>query len=330
MDLRWEVDQLGSNLAAAFPDMGWNQSYRFSGMDPLDLASAAEVFEQLGDLDRLENLLRGATSPGALAEVDIDRARELLGDDSAESLERLSELAKLLEEAGLVEHREGRFELTPRGIRRIGQNALSDLFRRLAKDRLGGHEQVRVGRGHERVFETKGYEFGDPFNLHIERTIRNAIARTGPGHAGVAVTRRLRDRTDRADDSGQHRPHARPLAVDADARQLPGRQEGGHGVAVADLVAVPARLPRHRRVQLGRPRALAERASRGVVGLRVRHQHAARVPAQPADARPPARQQADHHDHRRRADGPLRARHERAVLRLPAGAGDGRRHACAR
>jgi uncharacterized protein with von Willebrand factor type A (vWA) domain len=181
MDLRWEVDQLGSNLAAAFPDMGWDQRYRFSGMDPLDLASAAEVFDRLGDLDRLENLMRGATNPGALAEVDVERARQLLGNESADSLERLAELAKLLEEAGLVEHREGRLELTPRGIRRIGQNALSDLFRRLAKDRLGGHEQARVGLGHERVFETKPYEFGDPFNLHIERTIRNAMARSGPG-----------------------------------------------------------------------------------------------------------------------------------------------------
>ncbi len=36
---------------------------------------------ELGDLDQLENLLRGATNPGALAEVDLDRARELLGDD---------------------------------------------------------------------------------------------------------------------------------------------------------------------------------------------------------------------------------------------------------
>ena len=36
---------------------------------------------ELGDLDQLENLLRGAANPGALAEVDLDRVRELLGDD---------------------------------------------------------------------------------------------------------------------------------------------------------------------------------------------------------------------------------------------------------
>src|SRR2546421_4469239 len=29
------------------------------------------------------------------------------------------------------------------------------------------------------MYETKAYEFGDPFNLNIERTVRNALQRTG-------------------------------------------------------------------------------------------------------------------------------------------------------
>ncbi len=45
-------------------------------------------------MDQLENLMRGATSPGALAEADIDRVRDLLGDDAARSLDRLAELAR--------------------------------------------------------------------------------------------------------------------------------------------------------------------------------------------------------------------------------------------
>jgi uncharacterized protein with von Willebrand factor type A (vWA) domain len=35
--------------------------------------------------------------------------------------------------------------------------------------------------GHERAYESKPYEYGDPFNLDIHRTIRNAIRRTGGG-----------------------------------------------------------------------------------------------------------------------------------------------------
>jgi uncharacterized protein with von Willebrand factor type A (vWA) domain len=181
MDLQWQVQQLGQNLAQAFPDLNWNRSYDFSGQDPMGFAEAASMMEQLGDLDQLENLLRNATAPGALAEVDLDKVREHLGDESAESLEKLAQLAKQLEDAGLIETKEGRFELTSKGMRRIGQNALADLFKKLSVDKMGGHQIERIGTGHERAYDTKPYEFGDPFNLHIERTVRNAVARQGQG-----------------------------------------------------------------------------------------------------------------------------------------------------
>ena len=66
-------------------------------------------------------------------------------------------------------------------MRRIGQNALAELFKRLAVDKMGGHQVEVVGTGHERAYDTKPYEFGDPFNLHIERTLRNAVSRQGQG-----------------------------------------------------------------------------------------------------------------------------------------------------
>jgi uncharacterized protein with von Willebrand factor type A (vWA) domain len=181
MDLQWQVDQLGGHLRDLFPQMGWEQSRDFTGQDPLGMGEAMELFEDLADLDQLEQMLRGASSPGALAEVDVDRVRDLLGDQSAESLERLSELARMLEEAGLVDNHEGQLSLTPRAIRRLGQNALGDLYRRLLRDRSGRHELERTGAGHEREFTTKPYEFGDPFNLHIEQTLRNAVTRGGAG-----------------------------------------------------------------------------------------------------------------------------------------------------
>jgi uncharacterized protein with von Willebrand factor type A (vWA) domain len=181
MDLAFQADQLARNLQNAFPNMGWNRSFDFRGQDPLGFAEAAEMMQELGDIDQLENLLRGATNPGALAEVDIDRARDLVGDDAAKSLERMAEMAKMLEEAGLINNKEGHFELTPRAIRRLGQNALNDLFRKLAQDKMGKHQLERTGAGHERDYDTKPYEFGDAFNLNIERTVRNAIQRSGGG-----------------------------------------------------------------------------------------------------------------------------------------------------
>jgi uncharacterized protein with von Willebrand factor type A (vWA) domain len=174
LDMRMELDRLAANLA------GSTMAGQLLGMT-LGIEPASSIMGQLTDLDRLEQLLAGAPSPGALAEVDIDRARELLGDEDARSLDALSRLAARLRDAGLVEQKEGRLRLTPRGLRRIGDQALADLYTRLTRYRSGQHTVGRPGTGHERAGETKPYEWGDAFNLSIERTVRNALARRGPG-----------------------------------------------------------------------------------------------------------------------------------------------------
>ena len=180
MDLRWQMDQLGQNLQQMFPQMGWGQQYEFRGDEGMGMGQALQTMQELGELDQLENLLRNASNPAALAEADLDRVRELMGDDAARSLERLAEITKMLEEAGLIQQKEGRLELTPRGLRKIGNNALRDLFTKLVRDKNGQHQIARQGYGHERTYETKPYEYGDPFSLDLHRTIRNAIRRNGP------------------------------------------------------------------------------------------------------------------------------------------------------
>ncbi|MFZ4721154.1 MAG: hypothetical protein ACOYMR_17130, partial [Ilumatobacteraceae bacterium] len=170
MDLRWQMDQLGRNLQSMFPQQGWGQSYEFQGQDPMGMAQAMQTMQELGELDQLENLMRNATTPGALAEADLDRVRDLMGDDAARSLERLAELTKMLEESGLVRQKDGKLELTPRGLRKIGNNSLRDLFNRLQKDKTGQHATTKLGFGHERTYETKQYEYGDPFQLDLHRT----------------------------------------------------------------------------------------------------------------------------------------------------------------
>jgi uncharacterized protein with von Willebrand factor type A (vWA) domain len=192
MDLSWQVNRLAGNLRAAFPGEQWDRRMSFSGGEGLGMAEAADMFQRLGELDQLEAMLSGAPQPGALAEIDLDRVRDLVGKDASASLEELQKLARRLEEAGLVEQREGRLELTPKGLRRIGQRALEDLFKHLSTDRLGGHGLTRIGVGHERAEDTKPYELGDPFNLHIERTMRNALRRQVSGGASGAAGGRAR------------------------------------------------------------------------------------------------------------------------------------------
>ncbi len=181
MDLRWQVDELARNLQNAFPQMGWGQGMNFRGDEPVPLSQMSGMLDQLGDIDALENMLRNATDPSQLAEIDPDQLGDLLGEDAAESLRELQRLAKTLEDAGLIEQRDGRYELTPRGVQRIGQRALGDLFRKLVADRYGKHDVERTGIGHERSNDHKPYEFGDPFHLDVGQTIRNAIWRQGGG-----------------------------------------------------------------------------------------------------------------------------------------------------
>ncbi|WP_420452680.1 VWA domain-containing protein [Ilumatobacter sp.] len=188
MDLQWQMQQLSGNLQQMFPQMQWDRSYDFEGQDPMGFGQAMQTMQELGDLDQLENLLRNASSPSALAEADMDKVRDLMGDDAARSLERLAELTRQLEQAGLVEQKEGRLELTPRGLRKIGANALRELFSKLSKEMSGQHEMSQNGVGHERTYQTKAYEYGNPFTLDLNRTIRNALRRSaGAGHAGTPV-----------------------------------------------------------------------------------------------------------------------------------------------
>ncbi len=181
LDLQWQVSQLGQTLRGMFPDMDWDQVREFRGDMPLGMDEALQAVEELAEIDRLEQMLTGANSPGALSEVDVDRIRDLVDDESAESLERLAGMARLLEEAGLVTNEAGRLALTPKAIRKLGQNALGDLYRKLSQDRVGRHDQQHVGAGHEREFTTRAWEYGDSFNLDIEATLRNAVARNGAG-----------------------------------------------------------------------------------------------------------------------------------------------------
>ena len=88
LDLRWQMDRLAENLRKAVPGAGWGRRYQFSGSDPMGLADAAASARRLGEMDQLEQFLRSATSPGALAEVDLDEVAKYLGEDGARSLER--------------------------------------------------------------------------------------------------------------------------------------------------------------------------------------------------------------------------------------------------
>ena len=181
MDLAEQMGQLSANMQAMFPSLPWEQGYEMQGQDPMGFEQAMQTMRDLGELDQLEDLMRNPSTPQQLAEADMDRVRELMGDDVANAMDKLSKLVQELEREGLIRQKEGKLEVTPKGMRQIGSKALRDLFSRLAKDKLGQHQISPIGQGHERTYDTKPYEYGDPFNLDLHRTIRNALNRSGQG-----------------------------------------------------------------------------------------------------------------------------------------------------
>src|SRR4030043_483885 len=47
----------------------------------------------------------------------------------------------------------------------------------LKKDRSGEHNIHRTGMGNEFIEETRRYEFGDDFHIHIQKTVMNSLMR---------------------------------------------------------------------------------------------------------------------------------------------------------
>lgn len=181
LDLQFEASRLAENLRDAFPELPWKQRMLFGGDQPLDFAEMAAVAAELADLQELEEMLEGSYSPAQLEEVDLDRVRDLLGDASARSLAQLKEIAETLKDAGLINRSGDKLELTPKGMRAIGASAVEEIFKRLRRDRSGLHDARYVGHGVECSYESKPWEWGDPFRLDVHQTVRNAIMRSGSG-----------------------------------------------------------------------------------------------------------------------------------------------------
>ena len=312
------------------PSMGWDSSYDFNGDDPLGMGEAMQAMAELGDLDQLESLLRGVTSPTALAEADMDKVRDLLGDDAMRSLQRLAELTKSLTEAGLIEQTEAGLQLTPRGVRNIGGNALRELFTNLTKDQIGQHQVPRLGFGHERTPDTKPYEYGDPFRLDLQRTIRNALLRRGQE---IARRDGRADRACKPDDfeieQTEHLTRSSTVLMLDLSMSMPmeGRFVPAKKVAMALHSLISSQFPRDylgvvvfsETARVIKPEQIPQASWDYVYGTNMHHGLTlARQLLEPAE-----RHEADHHGHRRRADG-ARDAQRRGVLPLPAGERDGR------
>ena len=176
---RQEMGQFADLMEQLMPMDDMRRQYPFLGDDSLTMEQAMQMMREMQQLDQLEAALQDAMRTGDLRDIDPDKLAELLGEEARRAWEELERLRKLLEDAGYITADE-KMELTARGIRRIGQKALKEVFGHLKKDRLGSHQMDTRGANGDLLGETKTYEFGDPFLIDLQTTVKNAVLRGGP------------------------------------------------------------------------------------------------------------------------------------------------------
>jgi uncharacterized protein with von Willebrand factor type A (vWA) domain len=175
------MSQLAMHLSDLLPMDEMAQRYPFRGDENVSLEQAMQLMDELNRLDQLERELKGVRDLSDLDRIEGEKVEELLGEEAANDIARLKELAKALKDAGYLEGEDDDLKLTARAIRKIADKALRDIFARLSRDRFGGHQINRRGSGGDQTDETKAYEFGDPFLLDLRETVMNAVDRQGPG-----------------------------------------------------------------------------------------------------------------------------------------------------
>jgi uncharacterized protein with von Willebrand factor type A (vWA) domain len=92
----------------------------------------------------------------------------------------MDDLIDKLREMGIIEDIHDIPTLTSKGIQRIRQDALREIFTSLKKSPPGAHETPYTGSGVDRLSETKKFSFGDePTNIDLTSTLSNAFRRDG-------------------------------------------------------------------------------------------------------------------------------------------------------
>lgn len=92
----------------------------------------------------------------------------------------MDDLIDKLRAMGIIEDVNDIPTLTTKGIQRIRQDALKEIFTSLKKSPTGAHETPYTGSGVDRLSETKKFNFGDqPTNIDLTSTLSNAFRRDG-------------------------------------------------------------------------------------------------------------------------------------------------------
>jgi uncharacterized protein with von Willebrand factor type A (vWA) domain len=182
LDLAFQLDQLGANLRALAGSLPWDKAMDLGG-EPVGLGEGLDLIDATSRLEELQKALAQDYPGASLEDIDLERLRRSMGEGAARDVERLRKIEKMLEDAGVVSRSGGRLNLTPRGVRKLGERALARVFEGLTDVGVGSHELASAGGMDEPTGSSRPWSFGDPFRLDLQRTLSNAVLRQGPGRS---------------------------------------------------------------------------------------------------------------------------------------------------
>lgn len=151
---------------------------KFSGPEAVNFDQALELMRLLESIEKTRRQIMS----GEFSTIDPQTLQKILGANAAKSLNILLELPQTVSDAGVVESLQEGFNLTPRGMRTLGELAFGKLFRHIKRDKRGGYPGNAPQSGEIEPDSSRPYHYGDRFDPDISRTILKAVTQGRSRH----------------------------------------------------------------------------------------------------------------------------------------------------
>jgi uncharacterized protein with von Willebrand factor type A (vWA) domain len=154
-------------------------AHRFTGPEAVDFDQALELMRLLKSIEKIRQQIMN----GQFSTIDPQTLTDILGENAAKSFNILIELPQMMTAEGIVESLQEGFDMTPRGMRTLGELAFGKIYHHIKRDKQGGQSGNAPHSGEIEPDSSRPYQYGDRFDLDISKTILKAVSK-GRFHQG--------------------------------------------------------------------------------------------------------------------------------------------------